>query len=216
MAGRVRRERANCSRPSKNNLLVQVFGMTNRRSLQKSQSRLLLIWLLPVVIALCSTFAVVLAGPNRFPRSIAAGSSLAVPGLVASVIVSLILFGVLWRLRSRPQERQASMVLGILASLISWPIWSSGVMPSINGFAVRQSSTTTMQLQRLEITHATKSREVYHWARLAPLAAESGLKQGRYFVPADRYDIWERHGAKTVEVRHGTGLLGAEIVLSFL
>ncbi|RZM00151.1 MAG: hypothetical protein EOP73_17360 [Variovorax sp.] len=105
----------------------------------------------------------------------------------------------------------------VVTSLLAWPTWTWGVLPSLNGVRVADVQSTTMRLERLQQTTVSKSRERNHWAHLQPVAsaaADSPLRQGRYFITRETYEQWQPGAPRDVVVVHGTGLLGARVVLA--
>ena len=127
-------------------------------------------------------------------------------------------FGV-WRYSiaqlSEPKARKFAAVLCAVTALLGWPVWSVGFLPSVNGAIVRGQSTVRMTLERTEVTHASKSRELYHWALLKPDRSDAVIGSGRYFISEDVYNRLQETSPATVGVTVGQGLLGARIVLGY-
>lgn len=171
--------------------------------------------MLPFAAPILLTFALLLLVGNHWPRDIAPGSGLKLAGLVTTAVTA---FGV-WRYSiaqlSEPKLRKSAAILCAVTALLGWPVWSVGVLPSVNGAIVRGQSTVRMTLERTEVTHASKSRELYHWAWLKPDRSDAVIGSGRYFISEDIYNRLQETSPAKVEVMIGQGLLGARIVLGF-
>lgn len=178
-------------------------------------NRLILISAMPFPLAILVTLLFVFTVGIDFPRDVAPGSSLVLPGLaVSGAILSLITA----RIRQgwiEAAPRRFSLILCTATSLMAWPVWTMGILPSVNGMRLDTERTSTMRLSTLTFTHASKSRQIYYWARLQQVGTETGIGDGRYFIPKAVYDAWQGQIGRTVTVRHATGLLGAETVLEF-
>lgn len=172
--------------------------------------------LLPFALPILVTLVIVLTIGEAWPRNIAPGSGLKLAGLVATALTAA---GV-WRWATRQVENRSAcrfvaMLCGMTA-LMGWPVWSVGVLPSINGMALGPAQQTPMRLERLEITTTSRGgRGVYHWAWLVPLHEPSPIAPGRVFIPADVHAKWDAAQPKTVTLRHAQGLLGAEVLTGF-
>ncbi len=168
----------------------------------------------PFAVPIITTFALLLAG-NHFPRNIAADSSLGLAGFVASIAVMIVVNIAVAKQWRDPSARKFALAISALTSLMAWPVWTVGVSPSINGIATGPSQTSPMRLTRLDVTHASKSQKLYYWATLDPDMPQSLIGAGRYFIPFETYEQWQKAAPRTVRVSHATGLLGAEIVLGY-
>lgn len=200
--------------------LVSIAGYAWRMKRTRSQRfaappSLFVKAMLPFAAPILLTFALVLLIGNHWPRDIAPGSGLKLAGLVTTAMTA---FGV-WRYSiaqlSAPKLRKFAAVLCAVTALLGWPVWSVGVLPSVNGAIVRGQSTVRMTLERTEVTHASKSRELYHWAWLKPYRNDAVIGSGRYFISEDVYNRLEKTSPATVGVTVGQGLLGARIVLGY-
>lgn len=171
--------------------------------------------MLPFAAPILLTFALVLIVGNHWPRDIAPGSGLKLAGLA---ITAMTAFGV-WRYSmaqlSEPKVRKLAAFVCSVTALMGWPVWSVGVLPSVNGAIVHGQSTVRMALERTEVTHASKSDKLYHWAWLKPEGRDALISSGRYFISEDVYNRLEESSPATVEVTIGQGLLGARIVLGY-
>ena len=176
---------------------------------------LVLCALLPFVLPILGTLLLVLLVGNHFPRDIAPGSGLKLAGLIAALLAGAGVLAVVHRRWPDPQARRFALVLCGVTSLMAWPVWTVGLLPSVNGMALADSETTAMYLNGLEVTQASKSRALNYWARLAPVNPGTGLGAGRYFIPREIHARWDAAKTPTVQVEHATGLLGAEVVRDY-
>ncbi|KPF92233.1 hypothetical protein IP81_09585 [Novosphingobium sp. AAP83] len=170
---------------------------------------------LPFAAPILLTFALVLLVGNHWPRDIAPGSGLKLAGLIATAATAF----VAWRYSAaqldEPKACKFAALLCAVTALLGWPVWSVGVLPSVNGAIVRGQSTVHMTLERTEVTHASKSRKLYYWAWLKPDQSDAVIGSGRYFISEDVYNRLEKTSPATVKVTVGQGLLGARIVLGY-
>lgn len=171
--------------------------------------------MLPFAVPILLTFALVLLVGDKWPRDIASGSGLKLAGLccaaVTSLIVSLCAVGQL-------TDRRVRAFGGILCAatgLLGWPVWSTGVLPSINGAALSEPIIVPMTLERTETTHKSKSRDLYHWAWLRAQDDDSLIASGRYFVSETVFERLNTLERGTVGVTVAKGLLGAQVVIGF-
>lgn len=176
--------------------------------------RLLLISALPLPLAVLSTFLCLFAVGNQAPRDIAPGCSLALPGLVWSLAILGAMAAYVrthWR---ETAARRLNLLVGGLMSLIAWPIWTLGPLPSINGLSLNPAATSSMRLDDLTTSTVSKSRRLYYWAHLRPISAERPIAAGRYLISQTISEALKARKGGEVEVRHATGLLGAEVILN--
>ena len=184
------------------------------RSTSSTVQRLVLVAIAPLPVAIASTFALLLMVGERFPRQLAPGEGLWSWGLLLSAVIATVLWAAMRTGQREPRLAGLLTALLVVTSLLAWPTWTWGVLPSINGVRVSNVQTTTMRLQRLEQTTVSKSRERNHWAHLTPTVPGPPLAKGRYFIARDTYDLWQPGAPRDVVVDHGTGLLGARVVLA--
>lgn len=170
---------------------------------------------LPFAVPILLTFALLLLVGNHWPRDIAVGSGLKLTGLVTTAMTAF----AVWRYSvaqiDERKVRKFAALLCAITALLGWPVWSVGVLPSVNGMVVRNQSTVRMRLEKTEVTHASKSRELYHWAWLKADRSDAVISSGRYFISEEVYERFEKTSPATVEVAVGEGLLGARIVLGY-
>jgi hypothetical protein len=190
--------------------------MANTRSSRpKLPTGLLLKPLLPFALPMVATFALVLLVGDRWPRDIAPGSGLKLAGLAATMATA---FGV-WRYAVRGvEDERVGRVVALLCAvtgLMGWPVWTTGVLPSVNGARLGSERTVRMDLERLETTTKSKSRGLYHWAWLAARDGEDALASGRYFLSETVYDTWQKTDPAEVHVTVARGFLGAQVVMKF-
>lgn len=171
--------------------------------------------LLPFAIPKLLTTALVILVGESWPRNIAPGSGLKMWGFGASVLTSLIV----WRfitlgIRDTRVHKVAAVMCGVVG-LMGWPVWSVGVLPSVNGFSFGSQESVRMTLTRTEITTVSRSRAFNHWAWLRPEVPTARAKAGRYFISEQIYQRWNDQRPSTVNVTISEGLLGAQIVTGY-
>lgn len=184
-------------------------------SLPKPPASLLVKPLLPFALPILVTFALVLLVGEGWPRQIAAGSGLKLAGLVATAATAVAASR--WAVRGvdHRQIRRFAAVLCAATALMGWPVWTMGVLPSINGAALGEERAVRMTLERLETTTRSRSRELNHWAWLTAPDGDETLASGRYFISEEVYDRWQKTNPASVEVTVAQGLLGAQVVTGF-
>jgi hypothetical protein len=170
---------------------------------------------LPFALPIAVTLALAGLVGEAWPRNIAPGSGLKLAGLLATAVLA---YGVWWwAVRSIPDRRaqqMAAVVCGV-TGLMGWPVWSVGIMPSINGMALEPEQSVTMILERTESTSIKQSRERHHWAWLQPALPGSAAGAGRYFIPEAVYQRWSMENPRNVRVSIAEGLLGAQVVTRY-
>ncbi len=171
--------------------------------------------LLPFAIPMLLTAALVILVGESWPRNIPPGSGLKVPGFGASVLTSLIVWQFITRsIGDKRVHKMAAVICGVVG-LMGWPVWSVGVLPSVNGFSLGPGVSVRMTLTRTEITTVSRSRAFNHWAWLRPEVPTAGVKAGRYFISEETYQRWNDQRPSSVTVTISKGLLGAQIVTGF-
>lgn len=126
---------------------------------------------------------------------------------------------IVWRFAVRGivdrRVHKFAAVLCAATGLLGWPIWTVGVLPSINGYRLGESRTVTMTLDRTDITGQSRCNRINHWARLQAGYPAGPAGSGRYHVPADVYADWSRRRPGTIRITVAPGLLGAWVVIDF-
>ncbi len=178
-------------------------------------SRLVLLSVLPFPLAILSTIAFVLTIGTRYPRDIAPGSSLILPGLVLSIVVMLLVTAHVRRNWIEDAPRRFSLILCAITSLLAWPVWTVGILPSVNGISLGREQVSAMRLVGLSTTRAKSGRRLYYLATLEPGVRSAEIGAGRYFFSKEIYDRWQSRTGREVTVMHASGLLRAQAVLDF-
>lgn len=170
---------------------------------------------LPFAVPIMLAMALLLAVGERWPRSMAPGSGLKLAGLCATAITCALA----WRFAVRGIEdsrvHKFSAVLCTATGLLGWPIWTMGILPSINGYALGGERTAIMALDRLETTRQSKSDRINHWAWLRASDTAAPIDSGRYYIPEHVHADWNRRRPATIRVTMARGLLGAWVVIGF-
>lgn len=171
--------------------------------------------LLPFAMPIILTFLLILLVGDHWPRDIAAGSGLKLAGLFCSALTAVVIW--LYTVRKTPESRVRTFtaLLCTVTGLLGWPIWSTGILPSVNGAVLAEPVIVPMTLERTETTYKSKSRDLYHWAWLKAQNEAGIVKSGRYFISEDVYARYQGTEGGVVEVSVAKGLLGAQVVLGF-
>lgn len=171
--------------------------------------------LLPFAIPMLLTAALVIFVGESWPRNIAPGSGLKAPGFGVAVLTSLIVWQFTTRTVTDKRAHKMAVLMCCLVGLMGWPVWSVGVLPSVNGFSLGPRESVRMALVRTEITPVSRSRLVNHWAWLRPESPNARAAAGRYFISKETYQRWHDQRPDTVTLTLAQGLLGAQIVTDF-
>jgi hypothetical protein len=170
---------------------------------------------LPFALPIAVTLALAVLVGEAWPRNIAPGSGLKLAGLLATAVLA---YGVWWwtirSIADRRAHRMAALVCGV-TGLIGWPVWSVGIMPSMNGMMLGPEQSVPMILERTEATSIKHSSKQHHWVWLRPASPGSAAGAGRYFIPEAAYQRWNRDTPRTVSVTIAEGLLGAQVVTRY-
>ena len=170
---------------------------------------------LPFALPFALTLIILATVGEAWPRSIAPGSGLKLAGLIASALAG----GAVWRtiVHAHADERVHKFaVIGCsVTALMGWPVWTVGVLPSVNGASLGREEVELMRLGRIDVTRPSKGPGFYYWAWLEPVHPGAGVAGGRYFIPETVYQRWAPHKPATVRVTHARGLLGAEVVTRY-
>jgi len=187
----------------------------NKRDRPVVRPSLLAKVVLPMAIPALFTLGLALTVGNSWPRTIAPGSSLKLAGLVATAVTA----AAIWRhiAAASPDPRVGKMagVLCLVTGLMGWPVWSAGVLPSINGIALDQPQTVRMGFVRTEQTTISRSRERNHWVWLNADRARGELPAGRYLITAELDRQWTGTPPQAVVVTIARGLLGAQVITGY-
>lgn len=171
--------------------------------------RVLLFSLLPVALPALLLLIQMTTVGDAWPRDIAPGSGLKLWGFLA---VALTTFGA-WLLVARKERDtrllRISALFLVMTGLVSWPLWSAGLLPSVNGMSLGPNRVQSMRVERLEATRQSRRTTYNYWAWLAPHAPNSELQRGRYFISQDIYQRLTASGADGVQINHARGALGA-------
>ena len=172
-------------------------------------------WSLPFALPILATFALLFLVGNQWPRDIAIGSGLKLPGLCVAALSACVIWW--WSVR-QIQERRirtfAAIFCGV-TGLMGWPVWTVGILPSVNGSVLNQPSHVPMTLERVEMTPKSKSRGFYHWAYLKTTNSNAAIQSGRYFISEADYQRFDSTKPAAVDVTVAQGLLGAFVVLGY-
>lgn len=169
----------------------------------------------PFALPFALTLVIVLVVGEAWPRSIAPGSGLKLAGLIAAAITST---AVWYRIVSTFADQRVHVFTAVVCtvtSLMGWPVWTVGVLPSINGAMLGSDKMVTMRLGQIDITRPSKGSGFYYWAKLEPVHPGAVIERGRYFIPEDVFRRWALHKPATVRVVHAQGLLGAQVVIEY-
>lgn len=170
---------------------------------------------LPFAIPALVTIALIVTVGESWPRNLPPGSGLKLAGFLATALTALLV----WRYATRDladvRVRKAAALLCGVTALMGWPVWSVGVMPSVNGSRLGEAQTVRMVLERTETTTVSRSDRLNHWAWLRPETPATPLQAGRYFIPEGIYQSWSSTQPATVEVTIAKGALGAVVVTGF-
>ena len=173
--------------------------------------RVLLLSATPFVLPLLLTFALALTIGESWPRQIAPGSGLKLAGLLATAGVTALV--ALWVGRGLPTPMRRFVALfAMVTGLMGWPVWSVGILPSLNGAQLGPRQTVTMAVEGLETSRRSKSNVIDHWARLRPIEPDAPVAAGRYFIDEASHVRWTATRATTVKLEVASGALGAVVV----
>lgn len=172
---------------------------------------------LPFVIPALLTLVLVITVGESWPRQIAPGSGLKLAGLLASGFTAVIVFAAITRKVAESRVHKAGALLCAVTGLMGWPVWTLGVLPSVNGSQLGTAQATPMVLENTEITIASRSSDRYHWAWLRPATAPGTdpMQADRYFISEELYTRWTANPPASVTLTTATGRLGAQVVTGF-
>lgn len=194
---------------------MRKFGSTHTALSQSGLQGVLAKALLPFAVPILLTFALVLVIGDQWPRDIAPGSGLKLAGLGATALTALVVWRNAITGAQHDNIRKLAALLCVVTGVMGWPVWSVGVLPSINGAMLHNQSTIRMTLERTEVTHKSKSRDLYYWAWLKAEHGDPVIESGRYFIPKDFYERLAMESPPAVDVSVAQGLLGAQVIIKF-
>lgn len=171
--------------------------------------------LLPFAIPIILTFLLIVLVGDHWPRDIAAGSGLKLVGLFCAAVTAAVIWLYAVRKISDSRVRAFTALLCAVTGLLGWPVWSTGILPSVNGALLAEPVVVPMTLERTQTSYKSKSRGLYHWAWLKAQNERGIIKSGRYFISEDVYARYQGAEGDVVEVSVAKGLLGAQVVLGF-
>ena len=170
--------------------------------------------ILPFALPIIVTFALLILVGDRWPRAIAPGSGLKLAGFGVAVATSYIVWYFTVRGVKDLRVRRFIAIFCGVTGVMGWPVWSTGVLPSINGAVLAEVSSARMTVERTDKTHKSKSRDYYHWAWLEAENGHYSTLSGRYFITEDLYLKLNNNAPPNVDVSFAQGLLGANVVVS--
>lgn len=168
--------------------------------------------MLPFAAPILVTFVLLALVGDQWPRDIAPGSGLKIAGLCTTAVSAFACWLFAVRAVDDRRVRGFAALLCAITGLMGWPVWSVGVLPSINGSVLAEPSAVRMTVERTEATHKSKSKGFYHWVWLKADTGNARLYSGRYFISEDVYERLNRTTPDIVTVNVARGLLGAQIV----
>lgn len=180
----------------------------------RAQGKLLLLSVAPFPATIFATLLLAWLASDAVPRDIAPGSSLGLPGIVAAILSWGVVVGLVRRHWPEEIARRAASFIAAISALASWPVWTMGLLPSVNGLSLEAPVTSPMRVERIEITRASRTGKLHHWAWLKPQGPLTPLAAGRYLLDEQEYARLDRRNSDMAQVVHARGLLGAQTVLS--
>lgn len=167
---------------------------------------------LPFAAPILATFVLLVLVGDQWPRDIAPGSGLKLVGLCAAILTSAVFWAFAVGDVENIRIRRFAAALCAITGLMGWPVWSVGVLPSINGSVLTEPSILRMTVERTEVAHKSKSKGFYHWVWLKADNGNARLPSGRYFISEDVYQLLQSTKPDTVTVTVAQGILGAQVV----
>lgn len=176
---------------------------------------LMLRMVLPFAAPIFLTVLLIFTIGETWPRTIASGSGLKLPGLIFSALTAAWVWLSIQKTFDDPRVHKLAGLVCAVTGLMGWPVWTTGVLPSLNGASLSEPQTAIMRLDRLETTRPSKLPGFYYWARLDSTTSDSAVGGGRYFIPEEVYQRWSAPKPAEVRVVHARGAFGAEVVLEY-
>ncbi|WP_298288840.1 hypothetical protein [Novosphingobium sp.] len=171
--------------------------------------------LLPFAAPILLTLLLALLVGETVPRTIAPGSGLKLAGFCCAAMFAALAWR--WSVRCIADRRAHSLAALACAvtGLLGWPVWTVGILPSVNGLSLHGTHTVSMKLERTEVTTISRSRRLNHWAWLKPDTTGSIAGSGRYFIPEAVHANWASRQGRMVTLTVAQGLLGASVVIGY-
>lgn len=170
---------------------------------------------LPFAAPFFLTLLLVFTIGESWPRDIAPGSGLKLAGLIFTALTARWAWQSIEKTFDDARVHKFGAVVCAVTGLMGWPVWTTGVLPSVNGVWLGEPQTTVMRLDRLDVTRPSKGPGFYYWAWLDPRDPDSAVERGRYFIPEEVYQRWSAPKPAEVRVVHARGTFGAEVVLRY-
>lgn len=171
--------------------------------------------MLPFAFPMLVTLALVILVGESWPRNIAPGSGLKLAGLVATALTGAMVWHRATRKIADRRAHKMAALMCAVTGLMGWPVWTVGILPSVNGISLGPQSAVRMALERTEVTTVSRSSALNHWAWLRNLSPDAEVGAGRYFIPEATYQRWNSEQPSTVTVTAARGLLGAQVVTGY-
>ena len=173
---------------------------------------------LPFVLPVALTFIFVILHTvgKGWPISIAPGSGLMFPGLIASAMFSTLAWRITGGHFDDKQVRKLAAIICAVTGLMGWPIWTKGVLPSINGAFLGQEHVEPMRLGKLDVSRPKGGRGSPNYSvGLEPVHPGGAIDGGRYYISEEVYQRLESQKPVAISVAHARGVLGAVVVTDY-
>lgn len=170
---------------------------------------------LPFVFPVALTVIILLTVGDTWPRSIAPGSGLMLPGLVASAMFATLAWLIVGRAFEDERVSKFAAIIFAATGLMGWPIWTIGVLPSINGAILDHEQFAQMRLGRLDISRSKGGGSPNYSAWLEPINPGGAIDGGRYYISEEVYQRLESQKPVAIRVAHSRGVLGAVVVTDY-
>ena len=169
---------------------------------------------LPFVLPVALSLIIFVTIGESWPRNIAPGSGLRLPDLMASVVIATLTWHQMVRILACERLRRFAAIACAATGLMGWPIWTVGVLPSINGAMLDQEQVEPMRLGGLDVTRSAKS-STYYSAWLEPVDPNAPIDGGRYVISEVVYQRLASRKPAGVKVAYAKGLLGAQVIIDY-
>lgn len=171
--------------------------------------------MLPFAGPILFTLLLVVLVSEHIPRTLAPGSGLKLTGLFSTAIAGVMAWR--WAVNGIADKRAHTFgaIFCTVTALLGWPVWTMGILPTVNGLSLSRAETIRMRLERTEVTTVSRSRSLNHWAWLVADVPGSPAGSGRYFIPETVHTEWSKRQGGPVTISIATGLLGAAVVTGY-